>query len=158
VGMLVFAGLNLGLLHRMLQEFNGVAATATVAGKMRMLGQKLAYEGLTRSDASAEGREGSEHDIVDFEAAYLVLRSGGKTLGEVIRPLTHRHTAAMNAVWLTWKPYRDLIRQLPALSPEVLDPAMMASRHRTLAAASSSLLERTDILIRDLVQEAQAKQ
>src|SRR5690606_18308852 len=76
IGMLVFAGLNISLLHRMLQDFNGVAATATVAGKMRMLGQKLASETLSVSSGLSRDHIAIEHDIIDFEAAYLVLRSG----------------------------------------------------------------------------------
>ena len=87
IGMLVFAGLNIHLLHRMLQDFNGVAATATVAGKMRMLGQKLAYETLSFSNGLSDDYEAIEHDIIDFEAAYLVLRSGGTAFNEKIRPL-----------------------------------------------------------------------
>src|SRR5690606_22587860 len=77
IGMLLVAGLNLSILHHMLQNFNGVAATATVAGKMRMLGQKLAYEALSVSNELSDAYELLEHDIIDFEAAYLVLRSGG---------------------------------------------------------------------------------
>src|SRR5690606_14757889 len=57
IGMLVVAALNLGLLHRMLQDFNGVAATATVAGKLRMLGQKLAFEALSISTGLSKRSE-----------------------------------------------------------------------------------------------------
>src|SRR5690606_20353288 len=100
IGMLVVAGLNLGILHRMLQDFNGVAATATVAGKMRMLGQKLAYETLAVSEGLSDAFEAVEHDIIDFEAAYLVLRSGGTAFNELIRPLGASHTSSLNSVWL----------------------------------------------------------
>ncbi len=164
VGMLLFAGVNLGLLHRMLQDFNGVAATATVAGNMRMLGQKLAYETLSVSSGLDELHEGIEHDIIDFEAAYLVLRSGGGVFGETIRPLANEHTQVMSAVWLSWQQYRDLIRAtLDPSSRSTLDRSSRAApdlleRQKTLAGIAATLLERTDVLIRDLVQEAQATQ
>src|SRR5690606_40808190 len=100
ISMLVVAGLNLGLLHRMLQDFNGVAATATVAGKLRMLGQKLGYEALSVSSGVSEAYETLEHDIVDFDAAYLVLRSGGTAFNEFIQPLDSSYGPSLDAVWL----------------------------------------------------------
>lgn len=157
IGVIVFAGLNLGLLHRMLQDFNGVAATATVAGKMRMLGQKLAYETLAIATGLDQPHEGIEHDIVDFEAAYLVLRAGGATFGEVIRPLTPAHAIAMNDVWMAWQTYRDEIRATVRTS-QYPGAGWQASRHKELALASAALLARTDNLIESLVDEAQATQ
>lgn len=160
IGMLVFAALNLTLLHRMLQEFNGVAATATVAGKMRMLGQKLAYDALSASSGVEPEREGIEHDIVDFEAAYLVLRSGGAAFGEVIRPLNLAHADVLNAVWLAWKEYRDRIRRV--VTQEVMavvsQAGDVAERQRQLSEASRNLFEHTDALIQSLVHEAQLTQ
>ncbi|MFA7668312.1 MAG: EAL domain-containing protein [Burkholderiaceae bacterium] len=157
VGVLVFAGLNIGLVHHMLQNFNGVAATATVAGKMRMLGQKLAYETLSVSAGLNEIHDDIEHDVADFEAAYLVLRSGGVAFDETIRPLGRRHQNALNSVWLAWQQYRDLIRGIlvPAAGPGLRE---LVAGQKQLADLSAILLERTDILIQDLVQEAQATQ
>lgn len=157
IGMLVFAGLNLGLLHRMLQDFNGVAATATVAGKMRMLGQKLAYETLSVSNGLSDDREAIEHDIVDFEAAYLVLRSGGTAFNEVIRPLAASHAVSLNSIWLAWRQYRNQIRVLLADAGGAGSPGVV-ERQKALAGVSAALLERTDALIQELVQESQATQ
>lgn len=157
IGMLVFAGLNIHLLHRMLQEFNGVAATATVAGKMRMLGQKLAYETLSFSNGLSGDREAIEHDIIDFEAAYLVLRSGGTAFNEKIRPLASSHNASLNTVWLSWRQYRNQIRLILGFPNDVL-PAVILAQQKALAGVSASLLESTDSLISELVQEAQNTQ
>lgn len=157
IGMLLFSGLNLGVLHHMLQDFNGVAATASVAGKMRMLGQKLAYEALSISTGLREPSEDIEYDIVDFEAAYLVLRSGGVAFGDTIRPLGARHVEHMRAVWVAWQRYRDLIRQMPIARDGVMAPGM-AEIQNALSSASAALLASTDILIQDLVDEAQAAQ
>jgi len=155
--MLLFAGLNIGLLHRLLQEFNGVAATAAVAGKMRMLGQKLAYETLAASSVPSRVPQNVEHDIIDFEAAYLLLRSGGTAFGEMIPPLAASHADTMTSVWLAWQQYRDLVRLEPVSSAGVTSPDTVA-RQKQLAGASAVLLEHTDVLIRDLVQEAQMAQ
>lgn len=157
IGMLVLAGLNLGLLHRMLQDFNGVAATATVAGKMRMLGQKLAYETLSASTGLSSDHEAIEHDLIDFEAAYLVLRSGGPAFNELIRPLAASHDDALNSVWLAWRQYRNQIRLLLA-STQGVEPQDIIERQRALADLSAALLGRTDELIQALVQEAQTTQ
>lgn len=122
IGMLVVAALNLGLLHRMLQDFNGVAATATVAGKLRMLGQKLAFETLSISNGLSKAYETLEHDIIDFEAAYLVLRSGGTAFNEFVRPLdepaqsmasTLRRSSALCSGVCSW---RRAMRSLPLRS------------------------------------------
>ena len=157
IGMLVSAGVNLGLLHHMLQEFNGVAATATVAGNLRMLGQKLAYETLSASTGLNDTHLGVEHDIVDFEAAYLTLRTGGSVFGEVIRPLTSDHSQAMNDVWLAWKKYRDQIRSAQAIAATAFDQDIR-QRQWELADSSAVLLQHTDTLITALVQEAQTTQ
>src|SRR5690606_16717257 len=157
VGMLMFAGLNLGLLHHMLQEFNGVAATATVAGKLRMLGQKLAYETLSVSTGLSGSHESIEHDIVDFEAAYLTLRSGGNAFDEDIRPLGAQHAESMNAVWLAWQRYRNDVRAVVGHASIALGDDLRELQG-ALAASSAALLERTDTLIQDLVEQAQSGQ
>ncbi|NLC37169.1 MAG: EAL domain-containing protein [Alcaligenaceae bacterium] len=157
IGMLALAALNLGLLHRMLQEFNGVAATATVAGKMRMLGQKLAYETLSVSSGLTDDHEAVEHDLIDFEAAYLVLRSGGTAFNEVIHPLGASHDAALGGVWLAWRQYRNQIRLMLTSAGQV-GPADVAGQQKALAESSATLLEHTDRLIQDLVGATQATQ
>ena len=157
IGMLVVAGLNLGILHRMLQDFNGVAATATVAGKMRMLGQKLAYETLAVSEGLSDAFEAVEHDIIDFEAAYLVLRSGGTAFNELIRPLGASHTSSLNSVWLAWREYRDHVRQLVAAAQDA-DSVGVVGLQLSLATVSAELVTRTDELIQRLVYEAQQTQ
>lgn len=159
IGMLLFSGLNLGLLHHMLQDFNGVASTATVAGKLRMLGQKLAYETLALSVGLRPPNEDIEHDIVDFDAAYLVLRSGGAAFGDNIRPLAARHDTHMKDVWLSWQQYRDLVRKLVAVvAMGGAEPRELSSLQNELSAAAGALLAYTDILIQDLVTEAQQTQ
>lgn len=156
IGMLIFAALNLTLLHRMLQDFNGVAATATVAGKMRMLGQKLSYDALSVSAGVDALREGIEQDIADFETAYFVLRSGGTVFGEAIRPLSPDHMETLNSLWLAWKQYRDYIRGIAtAAAGQAGD---IVQRQRELSDASGTLFVRTDALIQDLVREAQVTQ
>lgn len=157
IGMLTLAALNLGLLHRMLQEFNGVAATATVAGKMRMLGQKLAYETLSVSSGLSDDYEALEHDLIDFEAAYLVLRSGGTAFNEVVHPLAADHDVALGAVWLAWRQYRNQIRSILTSVGQV-SPSVVVEQQKTLATASAALLEQTDHLIQDLLGATQATQ
>ena len=157
IGMLILAGLNLGIVHRMLQNFNGVAATATVAGKMRMLGQKLAYEVMSVSNGVSDAYELVEHDIIDFEAAYLVLRSGGTAFNELIRPLGASHTQSLNEVWMAWRQYRDHLRRLVAAA-QTEDPWDMVGLQHGLADVSGQLLARTDALIQRLVLEAQETQ
>src|SRR5690606_17279700 len=137
----------------MLQNFNGVAATATVAGKMRMLGQKLAYEALSVSNGLSDAYELLEHDIIDFEAAYLVLRSGGTAFDEQIRPLGVAHTDSLNAVWMAWRQYRDHLRQVVAVVQGQESLGMTELQHG-LAVVSAELLSTTDELIRHLVHEA----
>ena len=157
IGMLLVAGLSLGILHRMLQEFNGVATTATVAGKMRMLGQKLAYETLAVSNGLSDAFEAVEHDIIDFEAAYLVLRSGGNAFNEFVRPLGAGHTQSLNAVWLAWRQYRDHVRRLAAAA-QGAHSEDITSLQLGLADVSAQLVARTDELIQWLVFEAQETQ
>lgn len=157
IGMLVVAGLNLGLLHRMLQDFNGVATTATVAGKLRMLGQKLGYEALSVSSGVSEAYETLEHDIVDFDAAYLVLRSGGTAFNEFIHPLDASYGTVLDAVWLAWRPYRDHIRELVAATRQG-DRGEVVALQASLAGVSADLLAKTDELIQILVGHAQETQ
>lgn len=157
ISMLVVAGLNLGLLHRMLQDFNGVAATATVAGKLRMLGQKLGYEALSVSSGVSEAYETLEHDIVDFDAAYLVLRSGGTAFNEFIQPLDSSYGPSLDAVWLAWRQYRDHIRELVTAS-RVGDTAEVTGLQASLSGLSADVLAPTDALIQTLVKHAQETQ
>src|SRR5690606_18281861 len=157
-GILMFAAVNLGLLHGMLQDFNGVAATATVAGKLRMLGQKLAFEAVSVSTGLSGAPESIERDIVDFEAAYLTLRSGGSAFNESIRPLSAERSNAMNGVWLAWKQYRHDLRFLVITSGFPVAPEELWERQLAVATSANTVLEHTDILIAELVQEAQDTQ
>lgn len=77
--VLLLAVANIALVKMMLQDFNGVAATINVAGKMRMLSQRIAYMTLSiEADIGPDSLKAAIlQDLDGFEAAFHALQRGG---------------------------------------------------------------------------------
>lgn len=78
---------NVSIVQFLLRESDGVAATLNVAGKMRMLGQRIGLETLAaRRNPDLPGTASADLSAA-FEAAHDALRFGGQAFDLDIRPV-----------------------------------------------------------------------
>ena len=156
--VLMVAAANIVVVKKMQHDLNGVAATLNVAGKLRMLSQKIALETVSQALGKSGGHDIIENGIHDFEAALAALEHGGAVFGYEIQKLSSQHYSHVRAVQRNWIDYREHIRAV--LAPLAMG-AVVAPDVRQLesvTAVTSSLLERTETLISSIVTQTQQTQ
>ncbi len=109
VFLLIFllAAANIVVVRLALHQSDSVAATVSMAGKMRMLSQRTAYHGLMAVWDPSFVRERLREDIADFERAHQALSAGGEVFGMAVRPLEGELAERLREVWSAWLGYRD---------------------------------------------------
>ncbi|WP_323017344.1 diguanylate cyclase domain-containing protein [Castellaniella sp.] len=105
----VLAVINVLLVRSLLNESDGIAATVNVAGKMRMLSQKIALEALTGSPETEFQASSLAQQEQLFEQAYQALRSGGILYGQAIPPVGSAQSDQLAAVSRDWRIYRRVL-------------------------------------------------
>ncbi|HUH60645.1 MAG TPA: EAL domain-containing protein [Candidimonas sp.] len=161
--VLVFAAANIVLVKGMLHEFNGVAATVNVAGKLRMLSQKIAFETVNMSSGQGPGTDGIEDSMQQFETFLDALQNGNMVFGQDIRRLSPAHAPSLDAVKYRWASYRDNVLNLltASITPHVNDSEQFTERVALRYAVmddATRLLGNTEALIGSIVEESQATQ
>src|SRR5690348_661809 len=89
--ILAVAAANIVVVRNMLDDINGLAETVNVAGRLRMLSQKIAFhatKSLQYPDADSNAIATS---LDDFDTALSALSHGGNAFGYRIRPLEQPH-------------------------------------------------------------------
>ncbi|OWW20711.1 EAL domain-containing protein [Noviherbaspirillum denitrificans] len=105
--ILVFAVANLMVVRVMLDNVNGVAETVSVAGKLRMLSQKIAFEASKAMQLPGAGKAGVQAAMNDFDTALKALAGGGEAFGYRIEMLSQPHLARLDAIRADWRLYRS---------------------------------------------------
>ncbi|WP_245801315.1 EAL domain-containing protein [Pollutimonas bauzanensis] len=151
--VLFVAAANILLVKGLLHDFNGIAATVNVAGKLRMLSQKIAFETVDMSMGQGSGMDDIEHGMAEFDTALLALTHGGVAFGLDVHKLPLRHAAPLDAVGARWDSYRANVEKL--LAAAAPDGAALLQAIRGDAAL---LLDNTEALIGSIVRENQSAQ
>jgi len=152
VFLLIFmlAVANIVVVRLALIHSDSVAATVNVAGKMRMLSQRTAYQGLGRLRDPDAVDDQMQADIADFERAYHTLSVGGEVFGMTVRPLDGELAGSLLAVGEAWQRYREnaLAR---SLAGNVADDESYAQVRAALDAQSQAVLLAAETLLAGLV-------
>jgi len=156
--VLMVAAANIVVVKKMQHDLNGVAATLNVAGKLRMLSQKIALETVSQALGKSGGHDIIENGIHDFEAALAALEHGGVVFGYEIQKLSSQHYSHVRAVQRNWIEYREHIRAV--LAPLAMGVVVVPDVRQleSVTAVTSSLLERTETLISSIVTQTQQTQ
>ncbi|MGB6242684.1 MAG: diguanylate cyclase [Castellaniella sp.] len=156
----VLAVVNVLLVRSLLSESDGVAATVNVAGKMRMLSQRIALEALSgayRAEPQSSATLAQQEKL--FEQAYQTLSSGGFLYGQFVPPVGSAQLDHLAAVGRDWKAYRQVlggfVGSILAAGDEpsrpLPDPSSVSQEAGRLLSSAESLLDA-------LVQEARKVQ
>lgn len=156
--VLVLAGSNVILVRSLLHDLNGVAATVNVAGKLRMLSQKIAFATL-----GAESKHGPisgdvESSMAEFDTALLALSQGGTAFGLDITRLGLHHAAPLTAVRRQWDTFRTNVGAFLALT--AMGKTLAVAAHmdgvvlrQSLTSDATRLLGNTESLIASILAE-----
>ena len=156
--VLMVAAANIVVVKKMQRDLNGVAATLNVAGKLRMLSQKITLETVSQALGKSGGHDTIESGIHDFERALAALEHGGAVFGYDIQKLPSQHYSHVRAVQRNWIDYREHIRAVlaPLAMGVVVAPGV--TQLESVTAVTSSLLARTEMLISSIVTQTQQTQ
>lgn len=146
--VLLLAVGNVLTLQFLLGKSSDLAATLNVAGKMRMLSQRIAVEALATHGFAQPAAGQFEDSYRAFDTAYEALRRGGRAFELQVRPLDAPLQPLLPPLQAGWLEYRQTVDALLAATPP--DRAQVA---RVLA-ASGQLLERAESLMQQLVAHA----
>ncbi|WP_158238559.1 EAL domain-containing protein [Pollutimonas subterranea] len=163
VCVLILAGTNVVMVRELLRDFNGVAATVNVAGKLRMLSQRIAFATLDSETKKRSSLGDIERSLAEFDVALLALGEGGTAFGHDIVRLGMVHAAPLGAVQDQWEAYRANIGAFLALTassegrPARTGLESLALRQR-VSDGAARLLGNTEALIGSILIENEQAQ
>src|SRR4051812_3407728 len=104
---LLVAFANILVARSLLQDLNGVAETVDVAGRLRMLSQKIAYQSTRMLYEPGSAPQLLQRSIDEYEAALAALLHGERAFGFTLRPPSGRlmpHLKALQEGWTRYRP------------------------------------------------------
>lgn len=150
--ILLIAGSNVVVMHHILNKGDGVAETVNVAGKLRMLNQKIAFTAamtVQRQPAQPYPGQPLQNAIRDYEAALSALERGGEVFGLFVYPVQPSLSPLVRTLRSDWTTYRHHIETDAAHNAQWLDQ---------IDSASSQLLADAEMLVGAITLEAKYAQ
>ena len=98
----LLAAANVLLVRSMLLDLNGVAETVNVAGMLRMLSQKIAFETVKAVRQQDLGKSEAQNAIRNYEIALRALVQGGAAFGYSVKQPSPQLTTRLVAIQVDW--------------------------------------------------------
>ena len=153
--ILLVAIANLVVVRHMLNDVNGVAETVNVAGKLRMLSQKIAFEATKVLHQRDQEKDKVIATLNDFDTALMALARGGKVFGYDVKALAPHYHSLFDATYADWTRYRSHVEAALVNSAQASDVAVESS---LITEDAASLLADAEKLVASLTREAQQTQ
>ena len=151
--ILVFAVANLVVVRAMLNDVNGVTETVNVAGKLRMLSQKIGFEASKALQLRDAGVDNVQAALTDFDTALTVLTDGGEVFGYRVGMLSPVHRPLLDATRADWTRYRGQVEAALSARSTSLD-----TTSAQITEGASRLLSDAEALVGSLTREARQAQ
>ncbi|MFT0851594.1 EAL domain-containing protein [Achromobacter sp. F4_2707] len=170
MALLLIALVNIMLVERMMTKSDNVADTVNVAGKLRMLGQRIALQTVNYGHGVGTGETEVRQLMGDFDTALRVLTDGGHAFGLKIEGLSDDHNARLGAVREQWELYQRSVHELlseiqrnrdqtdGAVSPFSEVSGSLEPLLESVVGRSAGLLERTETLMNGILTDVEAAQ
>ena len=151
--ILAVAAANIVVVRNMLDDVNGLAATVNVAGRLRMLSQKIAFYATKSLQSPGADSSAIAASLDDFDTALNTLSHGGEVFGYQIRPLAQPHQIRLQATKEDWQVFRAHVVGALQGSRNTVPDAM-----RQVSDSAATLLGDAEALVRSLTDDAQLAQ
>ena len=109
--LLLIASVNVVIVERMLKEADRVADTVNVAGKLRMLGQRIALQVMNHGQEIGGGEAEIRQAMRDFESVMGALSDGGYVFGQYVAGLSSLHKTNLDSLREQWSAYKRTVHQ-----------------------------------------------
>lgn len=159
--MLLAAGANIVFFKSLIHDFRDMAGTVNMAGKLRLLSQKIELDTVHFVADSKVNTAAVINGVVEFDAVLEALTDGGTVFGITVQRVHDRHHAALEDVRTKWHAYRDEIRlvlhdeDVAAVSGSA--SALNALRNQ-LSLRSTPLLHASEHMVNAIVKDMQQRQ
>jgi diguanylate cyclase (GGDEF)-like protein/PAS domain S-box-containing protein len=151
--ILVVAAANLAVVRAMLADVNGVAETVNVAGKLRMLSQKIAFDATRVMQPPGTGAGEIAASLNDAETALAALAAGGEAFGYRINRLSAVHLPLLETIRADWGRFRIQVETLPGQQGAGLETASAR-----ITEGATQLLAGAEALVGGLTRETRQAQ
>lgn len=151
---------NVLIVQSLLQKSDTIAATVNIAGKIRMLSQRIGLLQLARQDPAAEADQDLAATLQeldsDLEQALQVLRTGGQAFDLEIPAVAAEFHQNLNKIETSWNLYRDAVVSMAPADIYRIDngSSYESDRISKIVVFSEWLLNDTETLIDSLVEQA----
>lgn len=153
--ILLVAATNVRVVQAMLGDLNGVAETVNVAGKLRMLSQKIAFEATKALHDPTRPTDAGINSIRDFDIALNALMQGGEAFGlRVKTPSPQLHLPFQN-IQRHWSTYRLQVLAVLASPPPAIQSGTELAR---ITESAALLLADAESIVETWTQESQQAQ
>ena len=141
---------NVVTLQAMLRRFDDIGATVNLAGKMRMLSQRIALEALAENLAQGGNWPEVQERYASFTESYTALRQGGTAYGLPVRPVDPLFTPTLDQLHHAWQHFQTVVNAAHA----TIHAQNNLSRIQVLEimAASDDLWAHSENLVNQLVE------
>lgn len=140
---------NVVTLQAMLRRFDDIGATVNLAGKLRMLSQRIALEALAENLAQGGNWPKVQERYVRFDETYRALRFGGTAYGLVVQSVDAAFDPTLDQLHRAWQHFQTVVNAAHA----TIQAQENLSRTQVLEimAASDDLWAHSEILLNELV-------
>lgn len=168
LGFVIASMLSIGnvlIVQSLLRQSDTIAATINIAGKMRMLSQRIGLMQLAMHDLKITGDQDTDFSFheqeTNFERALQALRHGGQVFELTIPAVTVDLQTQLDKIETAWRSY---LRVLATMRSDDPDPYRLSRALPGLGiaiemmATSEWLLNNTEALIDNLIDHTQTMQ
>ena len=147
------ATVNMLLVRGMVREQNGVAESVGVAGKLRMLSQKIAFETVYDEHAPQGWRARLQQSRRDYVTSLDALASGGHAFGYLVKPPYRPLAVRLDQLRAEWQRFDAVVeRNITASAAPGMEPLRAVATHADL------LLADAESVVALMTEEARAAQ
>ena len=146
---------NVLLMRVLLQNLNGVAETINVAGKLRMMSQKIAFETTKQMLGQGNIKEDIKYVLEDYETALMALGQGGSAFGYQISQISVAELPLLEITRRDWGIYRRHVENALNTAPNMTESTFEIA---SITEDSARLLADSETLVSALTIESQRAQ
>ncbi|NYT66337.1 EAL domain-containing protein [Alcaligenaceae bacterium] len=162
VVVLCFALANVGVVKALLSDSGDVVVTVNVAGKLRMLSQRLAFQSVGASLEVTSSIPNIKQDIISVDRYLELLKTGGVVGGSEVRPLEAIHQQAYDKVSNVWQSYKadlmNIVDHYDSVQNIGMPPLDISQKNGLIMGNALTMLQDSEQLTASIVQQAQERQ